>query len=140
MKDDQFDLDEFRLSPEEVMAMNKAYAKARAKAAARPKQHSKTRAYVQMATEDAVAGFHSLRCPQALDWHRLHYLAWRLGSATVPLANKALVAMGVSRKIKYRALKCLEQDGLIKVKRRARCTPIVTLLDWVPPNPSRNGK
>src|SRR5207245_9533865 len=108
----------------------------RANAAARQQRGSTTRrapqkgAYVQMRTEDAVAGFHSLRCPQALVWHRLQYLAWATGSATVTLANKALAEMGVSRLIKYRALQRLEQDGLIRVERRERRSPIVTILHW----------
>jgi hypothetical protein len=133
---DQFDLAGLRLNPEDVEAMNRAYHDARANAAARQKRGTTTRrapekgAYVQMRTEDAVAGFHSLRCPQALVWHRLQYLAWATGSATVTLANKALAEMGVSRLIKYRALQRLEQDGLIRVERRERRSPIVTILHW----------
>jgi hypothetical protein len=133
---DQFDLDGLRLNPEDVEAMNRAYHDARAKAAAPQKRGTTTRrapekgAYVQMRTEDAVAGFHSLRCPQALVWHRLQYLAWATGSATVTLANKALAEMGVSRLMKYRALQRLEQDGLIRVERRERRSPIVTILHW----------
>jgi hypothetical protein len=138
---DQFDLNGLRLNPEDVEAMNRAYHDARAKAAARQKRGTTTRrapekgAYVQMRTEDAVAGFHSLRCPQALVWHRLQYLAWATGSATVTLANKALAEMGVSRLMKYRALQRLEQDGLIRVERRERRTPTITILHW---NPTRS--
>jgi hypothetical protein len=138
---DQFDLNGLRLNPEDVEAMNRAYHDARAKAAARQKRGTTTRrapekgAYVQMRTEDAVAGFHSLRCPQALVWHRLQYLAWATGSATVTLANKALAEMGVSRLMKYRALQRLEQDGLIRVERRERRSPTITILHW---NPTRS--
>jgi hypothetical protein len=147
---DQFDLDGLRLNPEDVEAMNRAYHDARAKAAPRQKRGGGAKrrsppekgagAYVQMRTEDAVAGFHSLRCPQALVWHRLQYLAWAAGSATVTLANKALAEMGVSRLMKYRSLQRLEQDGLIKVQRRKQRSPIITILNWTPPTRSRREK
>ncbi len=138
---DQFDLDEFRLDSNDVEPMNRAYHDARDKAAARQKRGDRNAtkrserarsAYVQMRTEDAVAGFHSLRCPQALVWHRLQYRAWATGSATVTLSNKALAEMGVTRFTKYRALQRLEEDGLIKVKRRERRSPIITILNWTP--------
>jgi CRP-like cAMP-binding protein len=149
-KPDQFDLDGFRLDSNDVESMNRAYHDARAKAATRQKRgdrNSATKrserarsAYVQMRTEDAVAGFHSLRCPQALVWHHLQYRAWATGSATVTLANKALAEMGVSRFTKYRALQRLEEDGLIKVKRRERRSPIITILNWTPPTRLRPDK
>jgi CRP-like cAMP-binding protein len=149
-KPDQFDLDGFRLDSNDVESMNRAYHDARAKAAARQKRGDRSTttkrraavkgAYVQMRTEDAVAGFHSLRCPQALVWHHLQYRAWATGSATVTLANKALAVMGVSRFTKYRALQRLEEDGLIKVKRRERRSPIITILNWTPPTRSRPNK
>jgi hypothetical protein len=149
-KNPDFDLDGFRLDPNDVESMNRAYHDARAKAAARQKRGNRSAttkrraaekgAFVQMRTEDAVAGFHSLRCPQALVWHRLQYLAWAAGSATVTLANKALAEMGVSRLMKYRSLQRLEQDGLIKVQRRKQRSPIITILNWTPPTRSRKDK
>jgi hypothetical protein len=149
-KPDQFDLDGFRLDSNDVETMNRAYHDAPDKAVARQKRGDRSTttkrrsavkgAYVQMRTEDAVAGFHSLRCPQALVWHHLQYRAWATGSATVTLANKALAEMGVSRFTKYRALQRLEEDGLIKVKRRERRSPIITIINWTPPTRSRPNK
>jgi hypothetical protein len=149
-KKPEFDLDGFRLDPNDVESMNRAYHDVRAKAAARQKRGNRSAttirraakkdAYVQMRTEDAVAGFHSLRCPQALVWHQMQYRAWATGSATVTLANKALAEMGVSRFMKYRALQRLEEDGLIKVKRRERRSPIITILNWTPPTRLRPDK
>jgi ABC-type metal ion transport system substrate-binding protein len=118
MDDSEFNSEAFQLSPEQAEALARDYQEAR---------------------EDAVAGFHSLLCPQALVWHRLHYLAWKTGSATVTLANKTLAEMGVSRSIKSRALQLLERDGLIKVKRRGRHSPTVTIINWRPIR-SRSGK
>jgi hypothetical protein len=134
----ELDLGKFRLSLEEAEDINRDYFEARAKAAGRRARSTKrVRApekdtYAQIRTEDAVAGFHSLRCPQALVWHRLQFLAWKAGSATVTLANKALSEMGVSRSMKSRALQRLEQDSLIKVKRRGRHSPTVTIINWRP--------
>jgi len=149
-KKPEFDLDGFRLDPNDVESMNRAYHDGQAKAAARQKRGNRSAttirradkkdAYVQMRTEDAVAGFHSLRCPQALVWHHLQYRAWAIGSATVTLANKALAEMGVSRLMKYRSLQRLEQDGLIKVQRRKQRSPIITILNWTPPTRSRKDK
>src|SRR5258705_9029498 len=95
-KPDQFDLDGFRLDSNDVESMNRAYHDARAKAAARQKRGDRSTttkrraavkgAYVQMRTEDAVAGFHSLRRPQALVRHHLQYRAWATGSSTLTLA------------------------------------------------------
>jgi hypothetical protein len=143
MDDSEFNSEAFQLSPEQAEALARDYHEARAKAAGRRKRGSshapEKDIYVQMRTEDAVAGFHSLLCPQALVWHRLHYLAWKTGSATVTLANKTLAEMGVSRSIKSRALQLLERDGLIKVKRRGRHSPTVTIINWRPIR-SRSGK
>jgi hypothetical protein len=85
-------------------------------------------AYVQMRTTDAMAGFHALRCPQAIVWHYIHYRVWADDTPTIPLPNQKLAAMGVSRQMKWRALQRLEQAGLIKVERRERRSPLVTLL------------
>jgi hypothetical protein len=84
--------------------------------------------FVQMRNEAAVAGYHALGCPRALVWHYIHYRVWAEGTPTIPLANRALAKMGVDRYTKYRALDCLERAGLIRVERRGRRSPLVTLL------------
>ena len=57
---------------------------------------------------------------------------WRLSGAvksmTIRLSNSELEALGVSRSAKSRALKSLEQAGLIAIDQRLGCLPIVTLL------------
>jgi hypothetical protein len=57
----------------------------------------------------------------------LLYGHWRNGGRPVRLSNAALIGEGVNRMSKSRALQELEQLGLIKVKRGARKSPIVTL-------------
>lgn len=64
-------------------------------------------------------------------WMVLIHLAqlnWRVGGP-IKLANTALAKRGVNRKAKYRALDELERRGVIKVKRRPRKSPEITVLD-----------
>jgi hypothetical protein len=84
--------------------------------------------FVKMSNAAAVAGYHALGCPGALVWHHIHYRVWAEGVPTVPLANRTLADMGVSRYVKYRALQSLERAGLIRVEHRRRRSPLVTLL------------
>jgi hypothetical protein len=51
-------------------------------------------------------------------------------SKTFVLTQARLVGFGISRHAKYRALKALEDAGLIAVSRRNRKSPEVTLLDF----------
>jgi hypothetical protein len=58
----------------------------------------------------------------------LTYEHWRTGGRTIRLTNAALVEVGVSRRTKGPALAELERIGLIKVERRPRKSPLVTIL------------
>jgi len=57
----------------------------------------------------------------------LLYEHWRNGGKPIRLSNAALIGEGVTRHSKRRALKELEQLGLVKVKQCARKSPVVTL-------------
>ena len=58
----------------------------------------------------------------------LLYLHWQRGDrGPIKLASGLLVMDGVSRTSKRRALKELENLGLITVERRSRKSPIVTI-------------
>jgi hypothetical protein len=57
-------------------------------------------------------------------WH----LAKLKGSDTVELSQSRLNEFGVKRQAKYRALAALESAGLIRVVRRQRRNPEVTVL------------
>jgi hypothetical protein len=97
----------------------------------RPAPHRPKRSgagFAKMSNGAAVAGYHALGCPRAIVWHYIHYRVWAEGVQTIPLANRTLVDMGVSRYTKYRALLSLEQAGLIRVEHRQRRSPLVTLL------------
>lgn len=57
----------------------------------------------------------------------LLYLSWKANSQSVVLSNGALAKEGVPRRQKWRALRELEQRGLIAIERRQRKAPRVTL-------------
>ena len=57
----------------------------------------------------------------------LNYEYWRNGGRPIRLSNAALIDEGVTRMSKSRALKELEQLGLVKVEWRDRKSPMVTL-------------
>jgi hypothetical protein len=58
----------------------------------------------------------------------LAYLAWKTKSSTFVLSNDYLKRYGVDREAKRRALARLEKAGVIRIDRRGRHAPIVTLL------------
>lgn len=55
----------------------------------------------------------------------LLYLHWKDRGAPIRLANKTLEADGISRQSKWRALRELEQRGLIVVECRSKKSPLV---------------
>jgi hypothetical protein len=57
----------------------------------------------------------------------LLYEHWRHRGRPIKLANGALEMEGVPRGTKWRALKELEQAGLISVQRRRRKSPVITV-------------
>lgn len=118
--DAPFDLEMFRATAELAAA---------AKTKSSPRQQT---GFVIMTHAAARAGYLALDCPQALVWHYLHHRVWSIKSRTVTLPNATLKSWGVNRMSKSRALRKLEQAGLISVESRTRRSPLVTLL--TPPN------
>src|SRR5579871_2712036 len=57
-------------------------------------------------------------------WHRSKLT----GKLSVKLTSKDLVSLNVNRQAKYRALAAMEGAGLIKVERKNRKNPTVTIL------------
>jgi hypothetical protein len=64
----------------------------------------------------------------AMVWILLLHMAWKTKSTTFPLSNVMLARYGVSREMKRRVLEKLEASGQIKIERRWKHNPIVTLL------------
>lgn len=59
--------------------------------------------------------------------HLLH-LNWKSGGQPVLLSNAALAGLGVERRAKWRAIRELEEIGLIRVETRPRKSPAITVL------------
>jgi hypothetical protein len=58
----------------------------------------------------------------------LLYQAWKMSGQPVPLPNGPLIAEGIARGTKWRALGELERLGLVIVERRKRKAPRITVL------------
>jgi len=59
----------------------------------------------------------------------LWFLVGLKSTLTVPLLSSELGRFGVNRQAKYRALRCLEDAGLVAVKRHPGRNPVVTILE-----------
>ena len=59
----------------------------------------------------------------------VYYLAGLKRRRTVALSGKVSAELGVDRHSKYRALKWLEEAGLVRVKRHPGRNPLVTILE-----------
>jgi hypothetical protein len=64
----------------------------------------------------------------AMVWLLLLYMAWRNKSPTFALSNVMLTHYGIGRETKRRILRKLEKAGHIKITRRYKQSPIITLL------------
>jgi hypothetical protein len=84
--------------------------------------------FVQVPLQWASKALTATNSKKAMVCVYLLYCAWRKKSDTFALPNGALAEFGVSRKIKYRALRQLEAAGLIVIEHRPRRTPIITLI------------
>jgi CRP-like cAMP-binding protein len=82
--------------------------------------------FVQVPLSWAVKAAKATKTKKALVWIELLYVSWRTKTTTFPLSNERLD--GVTRYTKYRALRELEAEGLITVKRQRKKSPVVTLI------------
>jgi hypothetical protein len=96
--------------------------------AAAPVKHKKVKPFVKLPVDWAYAFGQATRSPELLICTELLSRYWRTKSRTFPLPNDRLKGLGVSREIKRRVLRELEQGGLILIERPARKTPLITLL------------
>jgi hypothetical protein len=88
------------------------------------KQKEFTKLELQWAADTAKA----TGTPGAMVWIILCYMAWKTKSQTFALPNVLLARYGVNRETKRRTLERLEAAGRIKIQRRHKQSPIVTLL------------
>jgi len=64
--------------------------------------------------------------------HLLLYEHWHAGGRPIVLSNALAAEVGLSRSSKWRALKELEELGLVRVKHQARKAPRVTVCHTSP--------
>jgi CRP-like cAMP-binding protein len=82
--------------------------------------------FVKVPLSWAVKAAKATKTKKALVWIELLYVSWKTKSTTFPLSNERLD--GVTRYTKYRALRELEAEGLLTVKRQRKKAPLVTLI------------
>jgi hypothetical protein len=126
--DDTFNLDNLRLTPEQV-----------AKAPRKPKVQRKPRRVFAGNFVPAIP-LEWANTAGCLPGKALHVALaiWRQAalkrSVTIPLPNGALAGYGVKKQAKRVALLALERAGLIQVEWKPGCNPIVTIIeedhDW----------
>ena len=84
--------------------------------------------FVQVPLWWAEQAAQATRTPKAMVWVWLLHLAWTSRSKTFRLPSERLRVRGVSHDTKGRALRDLEEAGLIQVVREVGKSPTVTLL------------
>jgi len=90
-----------------------------------PKKHEQ---FVKLPLQWAADAAKATGTRGAMVWILLQHTAWKTRSTTFPLSNVMLARYGVSREMKRRVLEKLEASGRIKIERRWKRNPIVTLL------------
>jgi hypothetical protein len=96
--------------------------------AAAPVKSKKDKPFAIVELDAAARAFAAMNCPKAMVYVWLVHEVRKTGNRTVPVPNGMLAKYGVTRETKRRALKELEADGLMAIKRRPLKTPCVTLL------------
>jgi hypothetical protein len=99
--------------------------------AAAPTKRKKIEPYAGVKLGAAARAFTAMNCPKAMVWVWLMHQTRKTGKHTVAVPNGVLAKYGVSRDVKSSALRQLEADGLIAVKRPARKNPIVTIVSAI---------
>jgi hypothetical protein len=122
-EDDPFDLEKFRLKPEDV----KGYAGTATAPRARGRRRDQFTIVPKSWSDQLKAARYSIGNTYRLALHLL-YQHWKNGGQAIALTNIALANAGIGPRAKWRAIAELERLKLIKVERRPRKSPRVTLL------------
>ena len=84
--------------------------------------------FLLMPVRDLVRGAAAFDNRGLLVWIYILHKAKLRGSDAIPLPNTSLKSWGVTPDMKTRALRRLEQAGLLRVEWRNRRSPVVTVL------------
>jgi hypothetical protein len=102
MNDTTFDPERLRLLPEEATELTKAKSK-------HSKRRKRTEPFLQIPHKALVAGGKAgAGGKQLLVWLYIHHRVWADKRNTVTIGNQTLSSWGVSRRVKYAALRKLE--------------------------------
>ena len=120
---DNFDPEALRLPADVVAKLATAAAKKSAGKSKRPRREL----FLQVPHKALVAGSKVLGGKRLLVWLYIHHRMWADKATTVTIGNKTLSEWGVNRKMKYSALRKLEEAGLVSISWRERLSPLVTV-------------
>jgi hypothetical protein len=95
-----------------------------------PSKRKKAERFVKVPLWWIAATAKYARSPAALVMVELLYASWKAWSSTFLLPNVRLAKLGVSREIKRRVIRDLEEGGLITVERKVSKSPIITLVGF----------
>jgi hypothetical protein len=123
-KDDPFDLDNLRLTPAAAAAMGRVAAAKQARAT--PKRQQQQFVMVPWSWIKRLKG--ARRPASHMVGYLILYQHWKTKGQPVPVSTVALRPLGVTRWAKWRALKELEQLGLIRVQNSPGRAPLATVL------------
>jgi hypothetical protein len=84
--------------------------------------------FVNVPIEWARRAAEATKTGRAMVWIELLYKAWRAKSNTVALSNETLNRAGVTRRMKYRTLRAMEEAGLVTIEWRDGRAPRVTII------------
>jgi hypothetical protein len=91
-------------------------------------KREKIEPYVKVPLKTAARAFAAVNCQKAMVYLWLVHQAAKTGKRTIPVPSEALTKYGVPRETKRRALRQLEDGGLISLEQQPRKTPFATLL------------
>jgi hypothetical protein len=120
---DNFNPEALRLPADVAAKLAAGSAKKLAGQSKRPRREL----FLQVPHKALVAGSKVLGGKRLLVWLYIHHRIWADKATTVAVGNKTLGEWGVSRKMKYTALRRLEDAGLVSISWRKRLSPLVTI-------------
>jgi hypothetical protein len=127
VNNDPFDLAKLKLTPEQIAKLAPFQKKAKAKPQLPRSQRTTGARFVQLPYAPAAAV--RLGNVQLAVLMEIAYLAFKAHGKPVPLANRALRAVGVTRWVKLRTLRQLEAAGWVTVAWRGNGkSPLVNLV------------
>jgi hypothetical protein len=130
MSSDSFDLNKFKLSPEQVAQLAPLQKKSAPKARAPRSQRQAGTPFVQLPYRRALAVAGRLGVAPMAVLIEIGYLAFKAHGKPVPLANKTLATAGIDRWAKTRALRELEKAELVTVIWRGNGRSPLVSLRW----------